>query len=111
MKEYTRGETPNLYAVIHEETLGDDGTLTDGDLATPAGSYSIIIWDCVHDVVQASVTMTADSTGKLSYSGWTIPLTALCSDRDPYEYEVHAVDGSSKKTIKKGKFMVKEHIA
>lgn len=111
MNQYVRGETPKLWAVIKTQTISDDGDLTDGSLTNPAGTIKCIIWDCVHNVVQAESDATFNSTGKYYYTGYTIGTTAKVSDLDPYEYEFRAVDGSSKKTVKTGYFMVKEHIA
>ena len=111
VETYVRGETPNLYGVIKTETLGDDGSLTDGALTNPAGSIKIIIWDCIHEVVQAEADMTNASTGKYYYTGYTIDVAARTSKTKPYKFEVRAVDGSSKKAVGYGYFYVIEHIA
>ena len=111
MQKYIRGETPKLWAAINAETFGDDGTITKGALTDPAGSVKCIIWDCVHEVVQAEADCTKSATGKYYYAGYTIGTTALVSDTKPYEYEIRAVDGSSRKSVKKGYFLVVEHIA
>ena len=110
MKKYTRGEHPALYAVIKTEVLSDDGDLSDGSLTDPTGSIKIIIWDSFHKVVQTSTDMTKSSTGKYVYNGYAIPATAVCSDRKAWGYEIHAVDGSSRKKIKRGYFLVVEQI-
>ena len=109
MEEYTRGEYPVLYAVIHEEDISATADLSDGDLVDPS-AVQIIVWDFMHNVVQTLDDMTKSSTGIYLYSDYQIAVTAPVSDILPYEYEVYAVDGSSKRVIKKGYFMVKEHI-
>lgn len=107
MEVYRRLETPLLWAVIMEETIGDDGVLSDGDLADPTTSTQVIIEDSTGTVVQAATDMTKSSTGKYYYQGYTIPSTANTGE---WHYEVRANDSGAVATAH-GSFIVKEQVA
>ena len=107
MKQYHRLEAPKIYAVVKLEILDDDGNLSEGALVNPATSIEIIIADPTGDVVQALVSMDFISTGKYSFSGYTIPNTAITGT---YHYEIRALEGTKPVAVK-GAFEVVEEIA
>jgi len=107
METYRRLETPKIWAVIKTQTMGDDGTLSDGSLTDPDTSTKIIIEDGTGTVVQALANMTKSETGKYYYTGYTIAADANCG---VYNYEVRATDGSNV-SIGRGSFQVEEQIA
>jgi len=107
METYRRLETPKLYGIVHEETLGDDGSLTDGALVDPVTSFQIIIKDKAGAIVQALDDMVNISTGKYYYAGYTIAADALTGK---YEYELRAIDGSSYAAVIRASFNVEEQI-
>jgi len=90
MKQYHRLETPKIYALVKAEVLDDDGNLSDGDLVDPSTSIQIIIADPTGKVVQELISMDHISTGKYSFSGYTIPSSALTGT---YPYEIRAKEG------------------
>lgn len=103
MKQYVRGETPALYHTVNAVTQSDTNVLSDGALTNPATSIKCIIWDSVHDVVQTEDDCSNLATGKYVYSGYTIGTTAKLGI---YDYEIRAIDGSSKKAVGQGSFEV-----
>ena len=106
METYYRGETPKLFAVFKTQTISDDGVVSDSSLDDPDTSIKIIIEDNTGDVVQALTNMDKDSTGKYSYSGYTIPVTANCGI---WKYECRGTD-ATKVCTGRGSFEVKEEV-
>jgi len=106
MKQYHRLETPKIYALVKAEVLDDDGNLSDGDLVDPSTSIQIIIADPTGAVVQVLASMDHISTGKYSYSGYTLPGSAVTGT---YTYEIRAKEGT-KTVTSNGAFEVIEEI-
>jgi len=107
MKTFRRLETPKIWAVIKEETISDDGILTDGDLADPATSTKVIIEDSTGTVVQALDDMTKSVTGKYYYKSYTIPADA---NTGIWEWDVRGTDNTAV-SVAHGAFMVEEQVA
>ena len=107
METLRRLESPKIWAVIKTQTLGDDGVLSDGSLTDPTTSVELIIEDSVGTVTRALVAMTKDSTGKYSYSGYTIPADA---ETGLWNWEVRSTDDTGVASGH-GSFMVEEQIA
>lgn len=103
MKQYRRGETPKLYAIVMLEVIDDDGNLSDGALTNPASlPVQIIIADPTGAIVQELDDMDSTVAGKFSYAGYKILANAVTGK---YNYEVIAKDGV-KTTIVRGSFEV-----
>ena len=107
MKIYRRLETPKIYANVYEETIDADGVLSVGDLTDPTSSMKIIIEDSTGVVVETLADMDNPSTGKYSYSAYTIPVDAHTGE---WNYECRATSGTSVATGR-GSFEVKEQVA
>ena len=107
MESFKRLETPKIWAVIKEQTISDDGVISDSSLTDPATSTQVIIEDAKGSVVQALANMTQDATGKYSYTGYTI-----AADAEPgiYNYEVRATDNTVISSAY-GSFKVEEQVA
>ena len=109
MESYKRLENPRLYVAFYEQVFNDDGTLSDGDLASPTDSIQIIIADPTGTVVQALTAMTVYNaeTGKYYYDGYTIPADA---ETGTWHYECRGKSGT-KLATGAGNFEVSEEIA
>jgi len=107
METFRRLETPKIWAVIMTQTIGDDGTLSDGSLTDPDTSTQVIIEDGTGTVVKALDNMTKSATGKYYYEGYTI---ATDANAGIYNYEIRATN-ASKVSVAHGSFRVEEQVA
>ena len=107
METLKRLESPKIWAVIKTQTISDDGVISDGSLTDPTTSVELIMEDSTGAVTRALVAMTKDSTGKYSYSGYTIPADA---ETGLWNWEARATDDTGVASDH-GSFMVEEQIA